>query len=361
MEWLAGNRLRGTTAERPNFGLPSGSVGGWVELARTTLGSDTATVDVSSLDDKRYYMVLSNYNISSGNGNPYFRLNSDIGSNYSARYSLNGSEATNTSQGNGMYGAVAGYNLLPYFTIDYFANLSGKEKLHIGHVAHQNTAGAANAPNRGERHLKHAQTSNPITSYNLWNASGSGDFASGSECVVLGWDPADTHTTNFWQELASVDLSGGAADTLDASFTAKKYLWIQCYAVNSGSGGDHLNLRLGNTTIDSGNNYSFRYSLDGASDGTLLNQTDLNVFQGATVDEKMFVNIFIVNNASNEKLIICHGVSDNSSTGAANAPARTEMVGKWTNTSNQADILQFFNQGAGTLTGNSTARIWGSD
>jgi len=75
----------------------------------------------------------------------------------------------------------------------------------------------------------------------------------------------------------------------------------------------------------------------------------------------MFVNIFIVNNASNEKLIICHGVSDNSSTGAANAPARTEMVGKWTNTSNQADILQFFNQGAGTLTGNSTARIWGSD
>ena len=29
IEWLAGNRLRGTTAERPNFGLPSGSVGGW--------------------------------------------------------------------------------------------------------------------------------------------------------------------------------------------------------------------------------------------------------------------------------------------------------------------------------------------
>ena len=35
VEWLAGNRIRGTTAERPNFGLPSGSVGGWVELGRT--------------------------------------------------------------------------------------------------------------------------------------------------------------------------------------------------------------------------------------------------------------------------------------------------------------------------------------
>jgi len=361
IEWLAGNRIRGTTAERPNFGLPSGSVGGWVELARTTLGSDTATVDVSSLDDKRYYMVLSNYNISSGNGNPYFRLNSDIGSNYSARYSLNGSEATNTSQGNGMYGAVAGYNLLPYFTIDYFANLSGKEKLHIGHVAHQNTAGAANAPNRGERHLKHAQTSNPITSYNLWNASGSGDFASGSECVVLGWDPADTHTTNFWQELASVDLSGGAADTLDASFTAKKYLWIQ-YFVKATGGTVVDGFRVGNSTIDTGSNYAYRRSSNGGADGTFTEKDVYAVGAGSVATGEVAMgNIFIINNTSNEKLMIGHTMLAEAA-GAANAPGRKESVGKWTNTSNQIDIVQLRNStGTGDMGTETIMKVWGAD
>jgi hypothetical protein len=32
IEWLAGNRLRGTTAERPSASLQSPSVGGWVEI-----------------------------------------------------------------------------------------------------------------------------------------------------------------------------------------------------------------------------------------------------------------------------------------------------------------------------------------
>jgi hypothetical protein len=34
-----------------------------------------------------------------------------------------------------------------------------------------------------------------------------GTFNTGSQkLVVLGWDPADTHTSNFWEELASVEL-----------------------------------------------------------------------------------------------------------------------------------------------------------
>ena len=37
------------------------SVGGWVELARTTNGGTSTTIDVSSLADKRYYMILNSY------------------------------------------------------------------------------------------------------------------------------------------------------------------------------------------------------------------------------------------------------------------------------------------------------------
>jgi hypothetical protein len=50
----------------------------------------------------------------------------------------------------------------------------------------------------------------------------------GSEVVVLGWDPADTHTSNFWEELASVD-SRWSSKLSSGTFTAKKYLWVQCY------------------------------------------------------------------------------------------------------------------------------------
>ena len=40
IEWLAGNRLRGTTAERPSGDvLTSPTVGGWKEVGRTTLAS----------------------------------------------------------------------------------------------------------------------------------------------------------------------------------------------------------------------------------------------------------------------------------------------------------------------------------
>ena len=53
IEWLAGNRLRGTTAERPGGGLASPSVGGWVELGRNTSGSTITDIDVTGFGGKR--------------------------------------------------------------------------------------------------------------------------------------------------------------------------------------------------------------------------------------------------------------------------------------------------------------------
>ena len=48
-------------------------VGGWVELARTTLGSSNANINISSIPDKRYYMLLSDIDLT-GAGTVKFKL-----------------------------------------------------------------------------------------------------------------------------------------------------------------------------------------------------------------------------------------------------------------------------------------------
>jgi hypothetical protein len=357
IEWLAGNRLRGTTAERPNFGLPSGSVGGWVELGRTTLGSAGDNVDVTNFADKRYLMYLGSM-LPSGTIQTRIRQNSDTGSNYAHRYSLNGaSDGTGTSQtGIFMHNVDAA---VPNFSVGYAANLSGKEKLNITHYVGQSTAGAGTSPLRSEHTWKHVQTSNPINDINYYNAQ-TGSFASGSEVVVLGWDPADTHTTNFWEELASVDLSGGVSDTLSSgTFTAKKYLWVQCY-LKSNVATPTSKIRVGNNTVDSGTNYAERYSVDGGTDGTVGSIDELDAGVNIDAGESEFHNMFIINNASNEKLMIHHRVGNNSGTGAGTAPNRRENVFKWANTSNQINILQF-KADSGTYATNSILKVWGAD
>ena len=355
IEWLAGNRLRGTTAERPVSGLAAGSVGGWKELARHTRGSE-GIMDVSSIPLSRYYMVLTNVNDTGGAGGNYRMFcNNDSGSNHAGRLSQNGTEYTEVSKTNGNY--WGGNNIDEGFGVTYWTNLAAKEKLGISHFVDRNAVGAATAPMRSEAVMKWANTSTAInrfnspSSWNLWD--------SGSEMVVLGWDPADSHTTNFWEELASVDLSGGSADVISSGvFTAKKYLWVQAYT-NATGGNIITQMRVGNATIDTGSNYTFRYSDDGAADSVATSQSITVLTSGDNTMDR-FCNLFIVNNAANEKLMIGNSVNSNTA-GAGNAPLRAERVHKWTNTANQINIIDIINGGAGSFDTASTLKIWGSD
>jgi hypothetical protein len=364
VDWLAGNRVRGLSTERTTTtGFNDGftGVGGWTELGRTTLGSAGDTITVSSLADKRYYMVLTS-DINSGSTQNTPRLGStsaDSGSNYAVRFSRDGAadfaQASQTQLGGTQAGSF------PKFSCMYIANLSAKEKLTILHEVLQNTAGAANAPQRTEQVGKWVNTSNPIDVIQGFNAD-SGSFNTGSECVVLGWDPADTHTTNFWEELASVEL-GSANNTLSSgTFTAKKYLWVQYYVPSSTGSADNYIIKVGNSTIDTGSNYCQRYSIDGGTDGTQINQSYIRLsWNYAFGSEWMFANQFIINNASNEKLMMSHS-NRNDVSGAGTAPHRHEIVGKWTNTSNQINIIDLLHQnGASTLGAGTIMKVWGSD
>ena len=356
IEWLAGNRLRGTTAERPSASLQSPSVGGWVELGRTTLGSSNATIDVSSIPDKRYYQIVWHTSHTGSWNQPGLRLGNgtiDTGSNYAERYNFDGgSDSTNSPNTYHVQWANAAGPNTPLFGCMYISNLSSKEKLGITHVADQNTAGSGTAPRRSETVFKWVNTSNVLDRLEF-NNKGSGTFNSGSEIVVLGWDPTDTHTTNFWEELASVDLSGGSADVLSSgTISAKRYLWVQFYVKKSGSIVPEVSFN-----DSTANEYAYRFSDNGASDGTV--QVNKSAFRTSTDDTNSFVNMFIINNSSTEKLAIVHS-SDVTTTGAGAAPSRREIVAKWTGSS-QITKIDIDNVSSGNFDTASTMKVWGAD
>jgi hypothetical protein len=332
------------------------AAGGWVELGRTTLGSSGDIITVSSLDDKRYYMILG-YGLDTGGTigmNP--RLNGDTGSNYASRQSQNGgSDNTQTSSAQGRW---ADTNASDHFGVLYLSNLSSKEKLMIAHSNQQSGAGAGTAPARFEAVSKWANTSNAVNSFTMQNF-GTGSYDTNSEVVILGWDPSDSHTTNFWEELASVEL-GGAGDNLSSgTISARKYLWVQAWFKNGGGTNRILpGMRFNN---DSGSNYAYRRSIDGGTDGTSTNLTNLHALGTDLSGANQFYNFFIINNSANEKLAIFHALDMQPGTGAGNAPRRSESVGKWANTSAQITEVEFDNLDSGDFGTGSIIKVWGSD
>lgn len=357
IEWLAGNRLRGTTAERPAFGLPSGSVGGWVEVGRTTLGSANTDILVSSLPDKRYYMILGHgQGYGSAVSNFRHRFNGDTNNNYASRQNQNGgSDSTYTSL-NGIQQDKATNGNSGAIIVGYVANKSDKEKLMMMHTGEFGNTGAGTAPvNRKELVGKWTNTSNAISSYTWTQYQGTDQFQSGNEVVILGWDPDDTHTTNFWEELADTTFtsSGVSAQT----FTAKKYLWCQFWFTSDASGNGQY-FQLGDTGgIDTGSTYARRFSINGGADSTSASQSKI-YFAPQTGAVTHFVNMFMINDASNEKLVMIHATTNNGS-GAGNAPQRRETIGKWVETTNQCDRITIATD-AGTFTGGQL-KVWGAD
>ena len=296
-------------------------------------------------------MILGNTYSIGGQIRQMMRLNSDTGNNYSYRGSADGaSDGTSVSRSNMPY--TENNENVGEFSVSYISNYATKEKLSIGHTIGIGTAGAGTAPSRTEHVNKHVQTSNPISALNFINPE-TGDYASGSELVVLGWDPADTHTTNFWTELASVNATGSSQNLSSGTITAKKYLWVQVYC--KGHTGD-INMTFNN---DTAGNYARRYSSDGAGDVTNASQTSVNNMIGGGQVTPCFTNFFIINNSANEKLIIGHDVSRGTA-GAANAPHRLEFVSKWANTSAQITEIDV-DSTATNFSSDSMIKVWGSN
>ena len=103
----------------------TGSVGGWVEVGRTTLACAGDTITVSCLADKRYYMVLTDI-IPCGNVREIMRVNSAAGTSYSHRDSANGAaDAIKTSRCSLEFGKNS--EATTAFSVGYWSNLSSHE------------------------------------------------------------------------------------------------------------------------------------------------------------------------------------------------------------------------------------------
>ena len=141
------------------------------------------------------------------------------------------------------------------------------------------------------------------------------------------------------------------------AFTPKKNMRVILDIVHSGA--IQPELTFGNSSIDTGNNYTTRgFSSDiNSSDYTRTSQDSIET-ERAT-NGNMYL-VFDVTNVSNqEKLFIGHVISAESA-GAGNSPVRWEIAGKWANTSGQINIFGLKNTQGGSIASGSTITVLGA-
>ena len=150
----------------------------WQEIGRTTLGSAGDTISVASLPARKYLMFVADV-IASGAITTSLRFNNDSGANYGFRYTNintvgSGSDAVTSigTFGNSAHSTIRGEVL----------NIATRTKL--GSARSMDSVGASR-PGYVEFYFSWNNTSAQINRIDLVNTGG-GDFATGSELVVLG-------------------------------------------------------------------------------------------------------------------------------------------------------------------------------
>lgn len=166
--------------------LQAGATGhGFLEIGRTTLGVAGDVITVSSLIARKYLKVIIETHPTGGTNDLLVTFNGDTANNYAIRIATNGA-ADSTSVSRANLSLAPSTAAVPNFVTMDILNVATREKAIYALVAGTNTAGAATAPERRELVGKWANTANVISSITVTNGSGTGDYAIGSEVVVLG-------------------------------------------------------------------------------------------------------------------------------------------------------------------------------
>lgn len=159
----------------------------WHEIARTTLASASDTITASSIPARRYLMILYSVFDTGGAVGVGIRFNNDSGANYATAYSIDGAAVTTAPSATSILFRGGTQASAARGTMEIY-NIATDEKVCTAVATLNNAAGAATVPANNTIAGKWVNTTDQITRVDLINVSGAGDFAIGSEVVVLGHD-----------------------------------------------------------------------------------------------------------------------------------------------------------------------------
>lgn len=160
------------------FASPDALAYGYTEIGRTTLGSPGDTVTVSSLPVRKYLKLIF-FGLNSGQQAPALRFNNDSGANYGRRISVDGgADSTASGATNGLSVTATTNNV--FLEVDVTNNATSNKGLRGNGIRY--TTGI---PSREVYAGTWSNTSDPITRVDIINL-GTGDFAAGTELIVLG-------------------------------------------------------------------------------------------------------------------------------------------------------------------------------
>ena len=164
-----------------------------------------------------------------------------------------------------------------------------------------------------------------------------------------------TNTANTpWMQLGRTTL-GADGDTITvSSLTASTYLAFNAFLIDNAAAIQPTITFNG----DTGNNYSMRASVNGGADTTGTSAASIN--PAISTANRMFWVGTIINVAAQEKILVSQ-FGHRGGAGAANAPAKAEIIGKWVNTTDQITSITFTNAGAGDFLAGSVVTVYGSN
>lgn len=155
----------------------------------------------------------------------------------------------------------------------------------------------------------------------------------------IDWASTGADAGIWWEELGRATL-GTAGDSLSITVPARKYLYM-IVVLQSTGGTIAANLRFNS---DSGSNYARRRASNGAADSTSTSADNLTTIETAGTED-LYGHFHLQNIATKGKKLV--GEWNVSSDSAGAAPGRTEFIGKWGNTTDQATTITFTNTGTG--------------
>ena len=358
IKYLSGNRIWGTNAERLAM------TGGTLDVPQTTwkeLGQDIAGVggatELEVTFTAKDYLTFLIHSTTTTTGNVILSFGgSDYTStDYFTRRVQNGSTATTDSDGvTTSWRVVTGNDTqvgTQFGVYDVWNDANDGNKIGIGHSVHTEGTGTTNVCQTYETTNAWIPdtSSTRITRVKIQAENPTYYFADGTELIVLGMDREEADgggTTNFWQEIASVTGNGSSTTMTTGTKTFPKYLMMEIYGESMVSCKMKFN---GETSADFQRTYT--------SNGGDWTQNNATVDLAFLYDlAPAAIQLYMVNVAGKEKLIIGHtSEANNSSTALFNM----EIFAKNTDTAIITEIS--VSKPSGNFTANDNFRIWGHD